>query len=254
MASKVRVLDYAEAVARTAMGLPPVDTACRGGIDGGIARCRNLMGSCPHHPDGTPPAPHPDTVLLRATVNPKWFRALRNAGVPLESRSQERREELGHQREERAERLGRNAIIANDPHFAGTPESKHSGAPVFGIEHLGGVLVNGLQKELNDSGYILSRASVIARQNTPAQGGGWYYTLQLVWGRGGNETTLSAEMQKELDAFFAASFGIILWANEKDPKDGLVRHTVNCGYRDAFHGKLTLHFAGGEWGVKLIPN
>lgn len=242
-----------QAVARIAVGLPPVDTACKGGIDGGIGRCRNLMGSCPHHPDGTPLAPRPDTVLLRATVNRKWFQALRDAGVPLEERSQERREELGRQREERAERLGRNATLANDPHFAGTPESKHSGAPVFGVEHLGGVRVNGLRKELTDSGYVLSRASVIARQNTPAQGGGLYYTLQLVWSRG-NETTLSSGAQKELDAFFSASFGIILWANEKDPKDGLVRHTVNCGYRDAFPGKLTLHFAGGDWEVKLIPN
>lgn len=249
----VKAIDYTDATIRIATGLPPVPTACKGGVDGGIGRCRNLIGSCPHHPDGTPPAPRPDTILLRATVNQKWFEALRNAGIPLESRSQERREELGRQREERAERLGRNATIAHDPHFTGTPEAKHSGAPVFGVEHLGGVVVNGLREELKSSGYSLSRASVIARQNTPAQGGGTYYTLQLVWNRQGEKMIISPVTEVMLDDFFSVSFGIIIWANEKDPKDDLVKHTVNCGYRDAFPGKLTLHFAGGDWEVKLIP-
>lgn len=252
MVNKVRAIDYVEATVRIAMGLPPVPTACRGGVDGGIGRCRNLMGSCTHHPDGTPLAPRPDTVLLRATVNQKWFEALRDAGIPMESRSQERREELGHQREERAERLGRNATIANDPHFAGTPEAKHSGAPIFGVEHLGGVVVNGLREELKASGYSLSRASVIARKNTPAQGGGIYYTLQLVLDRQDGQT-LSPQTEAALKEFFLVPFGVIVWANEKDPKDGLIKHTVNCGYRNTFPGKLTLHFAGGDWEVKLIP-
>lgn len=252
MANKLRVIDSTEAAVRIAMGLPPVDTACRGGIDGGIGRCRNLMGSCPHHPDGMPLAPRPDTVLLRATVNQKWFETLRNAGIPLESRSQERREELGRQREKRAERLGRSATIAHDPHFAGTPEAKHSGAPIFGVEHLGGVLVDGLPEELK-SEYGLSRASIVVRQNTPAQGGGSYYTLQLVWDRQGGQTVLPQMAEAMLDEFFSVPFGVIVWANERDPKDGLVKHTVNCGYRNGSPRKLTLHFAEGDWEVKLIP-
>lgn len=251
-ANKVKVIDYAEASIRIATGLPPVDTACKGGIDGGIGRCRNLIGSCPNHPEGNPPAPRPDVVLLRASLNEKLYREFKAAGVSDEPRSQERREELGRSREERAKRLGRNAVLANDPHFAGAAEAKHSGSPIFGVRHLGGVTVNGVRNEL-EAAYSLSRATLIVRRNTPAQGGKLYYTLQLVWDRKGVPVTLSQAAQEQLDDFFSSSFGVIVWANEKDPRDGEIKHTVNCGYKGVFPKTLNLHFAEGDWGVKLIP-
>lgn len=237
-------LDLVAANVRLALGLPPVDTACKGGIQDGLARCRNLMGSCFNHLDGLPPAPRPDVVLLKVNLNNVWNP--RFGSVSLVERSPERAAELGEDHRRRAETLGRNSLVIRQQRDGKTnnPEAHDSGCPVFTKVGIQLVDIRGVIPELLEAGFRLENAHRLTRNWKPP------VRLVLIFSKVAPQSVeFPWDLFKEL---VDTSFGQVdVWANDPDGRGNVV-HTVNCGQRDQKETSLVLCFAAGDWEVKLV--
>lgn len=228
--------------------------ACKAAAHEGIARCRN-MTPCPvHYSKVLLLAPRPDVVLLKINLNKQNNILFANAGVPYRERSDERREQLGEQHRQRAEKLGRDSLIIRErregKENVGYPEAHDSGCPVFGSDGLHGVNICGLADQLLAAGFCLTNAYRLDREQKPP--------IRLVMGfrRRQDHTPESQLMFPWLlvQQLINTCFGQVdVWANDRDPR-GQVVHTVNCGQRDDIGWPaFALLYAGGDWGVEQLP-
>ena len=244
-----------------------MDYACKAGVSNGSARCRN-MEPCRAHPDGQPPAPRPDTVLLKINIGKlpdrqgqggDRVKRLEAAGVRIVARSPERAVKIAEAHLAQAQRLGRDAYrIRQDREgisatgTVGTvrdsegrevflPEAVDSGAPVFGRLGTQEADLRGLMTELKAEGFRITGTHVLARNwKPPAR---WVIEFSRV----GDE--LSSFPQLLFREFTAFVFGQVdVWANPRD-KRGEVVHTVNCGERreSGAPARGALRFAEGDW-------
>lgn len=219
--------------------------ACKAGIRGGVARCRN-MEPCAAHPDGQPPAPRPDVVLVKVNLNDKWIERFAKAGFRVLNRLPDRAEDLAAIHEEQAKRLGRDPFVIRERRegHADDPESADSGCPVFGKDGLQSVGI-GLMEELEQAGFRLSGfPHILARDWKPPK------RLVLQFTRAGEEVAFPWLLFRQL---INTCFGQVdVWANGRDGR-GLVVHTVNCGKRDDKASPFfRLEYAGGDWTAKPI--
>src|SRR5258708_167751 len=97
--------------------------ACTAGIRGGIARCREEEGKCPHHNETSPQAPRPETVLFKVNLNKKWLPHFQTV-LPMLQRTYDRARILEGNHVVDAAQLGRDAYTARDERdVEQTPES-----------------------------------------------------------------------------------------------------------------------------------
>lgn len=224
--------------------------ACRGGIRGGIARCRKLV-PCPDHGDDAVPAPRPDVVLIKINLNKVWGERFARERIPVLQRTWERAQQLGAEHQERAEKLGRDAFHIreqqdrNEPYQEEKPpESADSGCPVFDREGLkDGVQGESIARigfQLRDSGYRLVAAHRLMRDWKPP------IRLVMVWEKAeGRDIAFPWRLLGELTA--TCFMQVDVWANDRD-KNGQVVHTVNCGKReDNATPAYVLGFSRGDW-------
>lgn len=244
-----------------------MDYACKAGVHDGNARCRNIA-PCATHPQGQPPAPRPDVVLLKINVGKlpdhrgqggDRVKRLRAAGVQVVERSPERAVKLAQEHLDQAQRLGRDALRIREERegiaatgTVGTvrdhagkesflPEAIDSGTPVFGRLGIQEVNLRGLMTELKAAGFNITGMHMLARNWKPP------VRWVIEFGRGGKDlTTFPHALFHE---FTANAFGQVdVWANPRD-KRGEVVHTVNCGERREANApaKGALRFADGDW-------
>ena len=244
-----------------------MEYACKAGLYNGSARCRNLE-PCPTHPDGQPPAPRPDVVLLKINVGKlpdhrgqggERVKRLQAAGVKVADRSPERAIKLAGEHLAQAERLGRDAYRIRKERegisasgMVGTirdtegketflPEAIDSGTPVFGKLGRQEVDLRGLLTELRTAGFRVIGTHMLARNWKPP------VRWVIEFSRAGDEiSSFPWSVFRELTA---RPFGQVdVWANPRDRR-GEVVHTVNCGERreadTPFKGAL--RFANGDW-------
>lgn len=227
--------------------------ACTAGIHDGIARCRNLI-PCSVHPDGTPKAPRPDTVLVKINLNERWSNRFGLAKIPLLDRTPERARELAAKNISNARQLGRDAFTIRkhqqtDRHQEeAVPEAADSGCPVFGPGGITrGVRGRSIAKvtwQLRDHGFRLVHAHLLARNWKPP------VRLVMVFSKENPEDIrfpwhlfqeLTTTCFKQVD----------VWANGRD-LNGNVVHTVNCGKREDSPPSYDLIFADGDWMVQSV--
>ena len=241
-----------------------MQVACVAGIRGGVARCRNLI-PCAVHPNGQPPAPRPDVVLLKVHLNKKWNQRFALTGVPFVERTPERGAKLAAEHQARAGQLDRNPFWIREgregiegemgsPYLEVPreqpgelplyfyPEAADSGCPVFGMLGLPSVSIFGLVAELEQSEFRLTGVHRLAR--------GWKPPIRLVLQFAREGEAAQGFPWKLYGEFIATCFGQVdVWANERDER-GLVVHTVNCGERrDGQPATWRLRYAGGDWGA-----
>jgi hypothetical protein len=223
--------------------------ACKAGISGGLARCRNQEGHCPSHPatKSWPSAPRPTVVLVKFNLSDRWrdIFAL-DCNVPIEDRSYGRRRMLEGKHVEQAESFGRQAYVARLQTGEHEPEKADSGSPVFGESGLTGakVGIDHLINELSAAGFLLSRLSVLERTNKRP-------VLITEWSAA-KVASFDDQFTKAFDRFTSATFDQIhIWANPTDA-NGKTVHTVNCGARQEVPPQHTLRFANGDWAVEPI--
>lgn len=226
--------------------------ACRAGIRGGIARCRNMV-PCAVHGDDAVPAPRPDVVLVKVNLNRVWGERFEQKGVPVLQRTWDRAQQLGTEHTQRAEQLGRNALYIREQQVRNeheeVPESADSGCPVFGKEGLkDGVQGSSIARigfQLRDSGYRLLHAHRLMRDWKPPM------RLVMVWEKTeGRDIPFPWPLLGELTS--TCFMQVDVWANDRD-KNGRVVHTVNCGKReDGATPAYALGFARGDW-VTVSP-
>ncbi len=222
-----------------------MEYACKAGIRGGVARCRN-MAPCPEpsHRDGSAPAaPQPDVVLVKVNLSGGWDPRFAAAGIPLFGRSPERSWALAAQHRAQAEQLGRNPFAIRDE---GEPESADSGCPVFGKAGAQLVAIKEVVPDLFLAGFrLVGKPHRLARQNKPP------VRLVLEFAKDGDLfPKFPWALYQEL---ITTCFGQVdVWANPRDQR-GEVVHTVNCGRRD---DKGTpshqIRFADGDWDAVKI--
>jgi len=222
--------------------------ACRAGIRGGVARCRKLE-PCPDHPNGQPPAPRPDVVLVKVNLSDQWVREFTGASVRRLDRSPERADALAAEHRARAEALGRDAFAIREAREgkAEDPESADSGCPVFGRGGVQFISIAGLVEELEKAGFKLSGIPhILAREWKPPQ------RLVLQFTKDQPEVAFPWPLFRK---FIATCFGQVdVWANGRDDR-GLVVHTVNCGKRDdAGKPAYVLRFVAGDWTAEPAAN
>lgn len=241
--------------------------ACTAGVSGGKARCRN-EAPCSVHPDGQPPAPRPDVILLKINVGKLPDRGgqggdrvkrLEAAGVKIVERSPERAVKLAEAHLAQAERLGRDAyrireeregitptgtvgtVRDHEGKEAFLPEAIDSGTPVFGRLGVQEADLRGLMTELKAAGFRATGTHVLARNwKPPAR---WV----IEFSHGGEE--VASFPHALFREFTANAFGQVdVWANPRDTR-GEVVHTVNCGERReaGAPAKGALRFAEGDW-------
>lgn len=221
--------------------------ACKAGIRGGVARCRKTE-PCLDHPNGQPPAPRPDRVLLKVNLNDRWERQFVAAGIRKVNRSPERADALAVDHKARAERLGRDPFAIREVREgqASDPESADSGCPVLGKNGLPAADIRGLVGELVKAGFRLTGTPHILARN-------WKPPVRLVlqFSREGEGVIFPWPLFGQLAA---TCFGQVdVWANDRDSR-GLVVHTVNCGKRDdAAKPQFKLCYSGGDWAAEPIP-
>ena len=226
-----------------------VGYACTGGIRGGVARCRN-MSPCSQHPNGQPPAPRPDVILVKINLgklsNP-WNQEFDRHGVKMFERSQERALQLSEKHGEQAERLGRDPLAirrrTEGEENLTYPEAKDSGSPVFGVDGLTFVNVAEVISDLQVAGFRLTNAYRLARD--------WKPPVRLVLEFSNGEKAGVKEFPWDvLKRLTSETYGKVdVWANPRDDR-GLVVHTVNCGQREGqARSDYRLVYAGGDWGV-----
>lgn len=224
--------------------------ACTAGVQGGVARCRNLIVTddfCAVHPE-SPKAPRPDVVLVKINLNNRWDDAFGRAGIPKLDRSPERAAKLAVEHRERAERLGRDAFAireAREGQRPSDPEAADSGCPVFGKNGIQSVDIRGLVTELRTVGFRITGFHRLARN--------WKPPVRLVM-----QFTMTGEPLNQFpwDLFRELTvicFGQVdVWANDRDSR-GQVVHTVNCGKRtDGERPTYTLRYDGGDWEVVIV--
>lgn len=216
--------------------------ACRAGVHGGNARCRNLASSCPTHDENSAPAPRPDVVIIKGNLNDRARSRFLGLGIKIEERSFARSYELGRQHAVQARDFRRSDAIRGDRDNPENPESIDSGSPVFGRGGAHSVSVQSLIEELVDTGYAPIRASILERHHKPPT------RLQIVFSSREDDDPINGIGWDEVFAFFDTCFGQVdVWANPRDAR-GRVSHTVNCGRRDdSAHPQHSLRFAGGDW-------
>lgn len=244
------------------------DYACTAGVNGGSARCRNLI-PCSSHPDGQPSAPRPDVILLKINVGKlpdrqgqggDRVKRLQATGVKVVDRSPERAVQLAKEHLAQAERLGRDAYRVREEREGisptGTvekvrdaegkevflPEAIDSGSPVFGRLGRQEVDLRGLVTELKAAGFHVTGTHVLARNwKPPAR-----WVIEFSREAAGLDSFPHALFRE----FTACVFGQVdVWANPRD-KRGEVVHTVNCGERREAGApyKGALRFSDGDWG------
>lgn len=217
-----------------------MEYACTAGIKGGVARCR-VPQPCSTHPNGNPPAPRPEVVLVKVNLNSTWDARFAGAGIRRVDRTPERAQQLSAQHQARAERLGRDAFTIRESREgkANEPESADSGCPVFCKSGLQAVDIRGLVTELKTEGFVLTNAYRLARQWKPP------VRLVLEFSKGGKPIEFPWDLYEQLTA---TCFGQVdVWANDRDSR-GLMVHTVNCGKRDdAAQPAHVLRYTGGDW-------
>lgn len=244
-----------------------MDYACKAGVYDGNARCRNMV-PCATHPQGQPPAPRPDAILLKINVGKlpdrkgqggDRVKRLQAAGVKVVDRSPERAIALAEEHLTQAHRFGRDAYRIREERegiaatgTVGTvrdaegkevflPEVIDSGTPVFSRLGIQEVNLRGLVTELKAAGFRIAGTHMLARNWKPPV----RWVIELV--RGGEEFT--AFPHALFREFTANAFGQVdVWANPRD-KRGEVVHTVNCGERREANApaKGALRFADGDW-------
>jgi hypothetical protein len=228
---------------------------CTFSIQDGTARCRKEAGKCDSHRNGNAswkPAPRPTTLLLKVNVNDKWERKFVSAGIPVETRSFERAEQLEQERVCTAEALGRNAyaIRADSQRGYNLPEDADTGCPVFGKDGLANLNVSlqGLGEELGN-GFTLTRATLLKRFHKPPT------RLVLEFSVTGTKAAVDRFPFDLFRELIATTFNQVdVWANEKKADERVV-HTINCGKRDdSAKPQHRLSFANGDWDViPIVP-
>lgn len=226
--------------------------ACKAGAHEGTARCRN-MEPCPVHNGSGQLAPRPEVVLIKINLNHENNILFANAGIPRRERSDKRREELGEEHRQRAERLGRDSLVIRErregKENVDYPEAHDSGCAVFGSNGLhNGVDIRGLADQLLATGFCLTNAYRLDREQKPP------IRLVMEFRRGQDRIPESQHafpwllLQQLVDTCFGQ---VDVWANDRDARDQVV-HTVNCGQRnDDAEPVYALLYADGDWRVEL---
>lgn len=184
-------------------------------------------------------------------LNPRRDAEFARAGVKQLTRSYERSEQLGQEHAARAEALDRNPFVVRQgrENDITTPETADSGCPVFGKDGLHSVSIRGLITELQLEGFILSSAHRLFRFHKPP------IRLVMEFVRKGEKLELTNFPWTLFNTHTETCFGQVdVWANDRNPKDGRVVHTVNCGQRDdSARPRYRLKFASGDWDADVIP-
>ena len=235
--------------------------ACIAQIREGEARCRNgAVGDhrlCKIHAEILGGqrgkfAPMPQRVLLKINLNPKRFRLVEQAGIPVFERDSEREEALQAARIARAGELGREALAARGED---TPLGiADTGSPVFGKENgLALADESKVMEELRKDGYGVTKTYILYRsERQPPR---WVvemsrdrdvsaYLRELReasksedpaardWA---NRTRPAVEVVQWFPGnlfreLTSEAFGRVdVWANDRSKDSGLVVHTVNMG-------------------------
>jgi hypothetical protein len=224
--------------------------SCLSGVKDGVARCRNEKGKCSAHKNGETwaKAPRPTTILLKMNLNAKWDKAFEVNGMPIQTRSFERAQQLADQRIQAAAELDRNpyAVRVDSGRAYGLPEDVDTGCPVFGKSGLAdtSISLNGLVEELEAEGFSLTGAFILRRMHKPPN------RLVMEFSVAGSKPPLKSFPVNLFWELIQTAFQQVdVWANERK-SDGKVVHTVNCGKRDdKATPKWTLKFEHGDWNV-----
>jgi hypothetical protein len=188
-------------------------------------------------------------VLVKINLNRDRDAEFARAGVPQLTRSFERSEQLGREHAKRAQALGRSPFAVRQGHEnETTPEAADSGCPVFGKAGLQLVSIRGLTTELQLEGFVLSNVHRLFRQHKPP------VRLVMEFVRKGAKPELTNFPWNLFQVHTETCFGQVdVWANDRDPKTGLVVHTVNCGQRDDNAlPRYRLKFSDGDWDAEPL--